>query len=116
MDIQKSEEYVNNLFEAVSLIIDKKISQINFDQTLRCYLQRNSNGFIKKDGEYLVQYGALSFYATPTGTIQDTDKIVYVLVPMGDFSQKKFIVSKESSNSSTVIIPEGSSTVIWETF
>ena len=90
-----------SLFDSVNILIEKKLEDVVYDTTIVCTIVDDSNA---KNGEYKVTDGNINYtvYA-------DTDKFlsgeqVRVQVPMGDFSQKKFILGKYvSDNNSTPI-------------
>lgn len=93
-----SNKYSDQLMQALDIAIDEKISTLQFDKTIQATVQ----SVVDLDtGEYRVKYkdGIISvFAADPKETFKQGDA-VYVTVPEGDFSNKKFISHRITNNS-----------------
>ena len=86
------------LLQAVEIVVDKKISELQYDKTIQCKIYSIVN---LDTGEYKVRYNGNIFSAfarnlTDTYKVEDS---VYVNVPEGNFSGKKVILSKTSDQS-----------------
>lgn len=90
--------FSEQLLEAFEVAMDEKISNLQFDKTIQATVQ----SVVDLDtGEYRVKYkdGIISaFAADPKETFKQGDA-VYVTVPEGDFSNKKFISHRITNNS-----------------
>lgn len=84
-------DYNEIICQAIDTIVQKRISEIRFDETIVCTIIDNKE---KDFGKYRVQYGSMIFDAYSENTKYDCDISVYVLVPKGDYTQKKIIISK----------------------
>ncbi len=78
------------LFQAIDIIVDKRLEDLYFDKTLVCTIKDDIN---KKNGQYTVSDGAISFIAYGESIYNNGDQ-VRVSVPNGDFTQTKFIEGK----------------------
>lgn len=87
-------DYNETLCQAIDIIIAQRISEVNFDRTILCTITDDS----KKDkGEYTVTDGSVTFQA-----FAETDRFyknnqVYVEIPMGDFSNRKLIIGRHTT-------------------
>lgn len=98
-------ELANTLFEAVDLITAKRLGDLEFDKTLLCTIEDNSNA---QKGEYRVTDGASSFLAYSENTKYALNEKVYVNVPNGDMGNQKIITGKyinEGSEYVTYVSP-----------
>ncbi len=86
-------DILESLFKGVDILIDKKLENVSFDSTIVCSIINNSNS---KNGEYKVSDGSVSYIAYSDQSDYKVGDQVRVSIPMGDFSQKKFIVGKYS--------------------
>lgn len=87
-----------SLLDAISIIANKSIDEASSDETIKTVVKKVIN---TSEGKYLVNYNNGDFYAykQPGSTdLYEIDEQVYVLVPKGDMSQKKFIVGKVKDN------------------
>lgn len=83
-----------SLLDAISIIATKTAEEVSSDKTIK--------GIVKKivsisEGKYLITYNDGSFYAYTESDSKKTFSVgeeVYILVPEGDMSQKKFILGK----------------------
>ena len=90
--------FSEQLLEAFEVAMDEKISNLQFDKTIQATVQSVED---LDTGEYRVKYkdGIISaFAADPKETFKQGDA-VYVTVPEGDFSNKKFISHRITNNS-----------------
>lgn len=93
--------YLESLFKGIDIILEKRLDEVSFDTTVICTITDASNS---KNGEYRVTDGSVSYKAYSDVDSYVTGQQVRVSVPMGDFSQKKFIVGKYvTDNDSTPI-------------
>lgn len=84
-------EYNEILCQAIDTIVKERLAQIKFDETISCVIVDNTE---RKKGKYRVQYGSITFDAYGENTTYDINTTVYVLIPKGDYSQKKIIICK----------------------
>lgn len=85
----QSNEIAENIFKSIDIIIQKRLEKCNFDKTISCIIEDNSEA---KSGKYLVSYGESKFYAYTESSKYLNGDSVYVLIPMGDFNENKFII------------------------
>ena len=94
-------DYLESLFKGIDIILEKRLDEVSFDTTVICTITDASNS---KNGEYRVTDGSVSYKAYSDVDSYVAGQQVRVSVPMGDFSQKKFIVGKYvTDNDSTPI-------------
>lgn len=86
-------ESIENLFQSIDTIVNARIANLPFDQTIECEVIKLAD---KSEDKYLIKYQASTFYAYSQGATYAPGDIVYVQVPQGDFTQDKFIISKRS--------------------
>ena len=80
----------NQICDAIGIIVDKKLSQANFDKTIQATIVAQGD---KTKGEYKVKYLDSSFYAyDKSGKDYSVGTQVYVLVPENDLSKVKTIL------------------------
>lgn len=84
-------DYNEIICQAVDIIVQQRLSELKFDETIICTIIDNSR---KSQGRYQVQYGSMVFEAYGENTNYDNNIQVYVLIPKGDYTQKKIIISK----------------------
>lgn len=86
-----------SIYEAIDVVVNKKNSQLQFDRTIDCVIEEVKN---LTTGEYKVRYldEAFSAYATD-GANYKVGKIVQVLIPQNDMSQRKTILGEKKNNS-----------------
>jgi len=53
-------DYIDSIFDGVSILIDKKLENIAYDTTIVCTITDNTD---KKNGKYRVTDGSVSFIA-----------------------------------------------------
>ena len=81
----------NAIVEAIQIIADKKISQANFDKTIKGLIYNVVDSTI---GKYQVKYQDSIFqaYATSSKITYEKNQQVSVLIPGNDFSRTKTII------------------------
>lgn len=84
-------DYNEIICQAIDTIVQQRISQIKFDETIVCIVIDNAR---REQGRYTVQYGSMVFEAYGENTTYEKNTQVYVLIPKGDYTQKKIIISK----------------------
>ena len=84
-------EMLDNVFQAIDTIVQKRISGLNFDKTLTCQI---INIDTRDKGEYIVTDGSSTFKAYSEKTNYSLNSWVYVTIPNGDFNEKKLIAGK----------------------
>lgn len=86
-----------NLFEAVNLLIDKKLSEVTFDTTLICEVIE-TNLFNKS--EHIVKNNSMTFkaYSLNEETYFKGSK-VYVTIPQGNYNLKKIILGEAKTDT-----------------
>ena len=90
-------ENIENLFQSIDTIVNARIANLPYDQTIECEIIKKEN-----DDKYLVQYQASTFTAISKESFEPKD-IVYVQIPQGDFTQDKFIINKKQKEEIKVI-------------
>ena len=92
-------DLTQSLLKAISIIADKTIEEVSSDKTIKGTIKQVVS---TSEGKYLVNYNDGDFYAyvqTSSNTIYRTGEQVYILIPEGDMSQRKFIVGKVDENN-----------------
>lgn len=85
-------EITNQLFEAIQTIVNESIRHLPYDRTVVASIVANGN---KEYGEYQVKTRKGStFLAYSDDNSYKVNDEVYVLIPSGDYSERKFILSK----------------------
>ena len=87
-------EYLDSLFEGMTILIDKKIEEISFDTTIVCTITDDSNS---KNGVYQVSNGSSVFNAYSDVDNYKKGVQVRVNIPEGDYAKQKYIVGKYAS-------------------
>ena len=91
-----STDYSKNLFSAIDIITDKKMRELALDRTIKCLIVRSGYGT-----EIEVSHQGQKFIAYSSGGVTyQKNQVVYVLIPQGDMSNKKFIIEQTSSSGS----------------
>lgn len=86
----QSEEYVENMCQAIDVIVKKAISNLPFNITLTCYIEKE----IEVGQKYLVKSLNETFKVLSNGTKYEIGDKVYVLVPNNDYTKTKIIIGK----------------------
>ena len=89
-------DYVESLFKSVDILINRRLEDIAYDTTLICTVIDASNS---KNGQYRVTDGSVTYTAYSDQSNYKVGDQVRLTVPMGDFSQKKFITGKYVSDN-----------------
>ena len=80
------------ILSAVDTLVNNRIDKIEADKTVTATIVQCTNSLTN---EYKVSYnGGMMFAYAQDGTSYSQNATVYVLVPQGDFTQKKTIISK----------------------
>ena len=103
---QTANDYVKSLFESIDTIINVRLDSISYDTTIICTVVDDSD---RKNGEYKVTDGSIPYLVySDVDTYRKGDQ-VRVTVPMGDYTQQKFITGKytkdNKSNPITYVSP-----------
>lgn len=93
-------EITNELFEAINIIVRENIRNLPYDRTIVATIINNKE---KEYGIYQVRTGKGSIFTaySENGNYELNDS-VYVLIPSGDYSEKKFILSKYNSGQELI--------------
>ena len=88
-----------NIAKAMDVLISKRLGSLAMDQTIIAEITEVVNS---AKGHYKIRYQnvIVDVYSENTDKIYKNGDIVYVKVPNGDFSAKKIIEGKASSNAS----------------
>lgn len=89
------------LFEAMTILIDKKLESVKFDETIRATIEDISNA---DSGEYIVTTGSAKFKAYSTETKYKKDDAVLVTIPQGNYDNQKIIIGKQVDDMNTPMI------------
>ena len=86
------------ILDAIQIITDKSIQQLKFDKTIQAEVIKQEDA---ASGKYKVQYNGDSFsaFANDLTYTYDVGDRVFVKIPEGDFSNKKFIENKVSTKT-----------------
>lgn len=93
-----SNKYAEQIFNAIEIIANKKISGLKYDKTIKGKIVQIVN---LNTGEYRVEYsgGIFLAYSQDLTKKYKVNDEVYVNIPEGDYSGRKLIVSKASDQS-----------------
>ena len=94
-------DYAETLFEAVDVLVDKKIESVKFDETITATIVDASDA---KSGKYLVSNGSAKFVAYSTVTNYRERDSVLVTIPQGNYDNQKIIVSKVLENENAPLV------------
>lgn len=86
------------LLQAIDIVAEQKLTQLKFDKTIQATIY----SIVDVDnGEYKVKYSGniFSAYSSDTTKTYKANDEVYVTVPEGNFSSRKLITSKVTSDS-----------------
>ena len=86
-----SEQYIENILQATSILTQQAIKNANFDKTIQAVIIQCTDPTI---GKYKVQYqdGYWYAYSGSTQVSYSSGSSVYILVPNGDMSKDKTIL------------------------
>lgn len=79
------------LLQAMRIVAKAEVDKVNFDKTIICTIKDNSNA---ENGEYYVTDGSSSFYAYTEITTYTVGTQVYVMIPEGNYENRKLIMGK----------------------
>ena len=79
----QQKDIANTLFEAIDILVDKKIEGVQFDKTITATITDASNA---ANGEYIVSDGSVKFKAYCNNTKYRQNEQVMVTIPQGDFN------------------------------
>ena len=91
-------DLTKSLLKAISIIADKTVEEVSSDKTIKVTIKKVIS---TSEGKYLVNYNSGDFYVYVQSGSTDLYQIgeqVYVLVPEGDMSQKKFILGRANDD------------------
>ena len=88
--------YNDILCQAIDTIVQQRISNLSFDQTIICTIVDDTDA---KNGHYVVTDKSVRFDAYSENTEYVTDDDVYVTIPKGDYNQTKVILSKYTADN-----------------
>lgn len=83
------------LLQAMRIVAKAEVDKVNFDKTIICTIKDNSNA---ENGEYYVTDGSSSFYAYTEVTTYTVGTQVYVMIPEGNYDNRKLIMGKYLSS------------------
>ena len=86
----RSEEYCENIFQAIDVIVKKHLENLPFNITLTCKIEKEIEAY----KTYQVSSSSSCFIVKSNNIKYEIGDIVYVLVPNNDFSQDKIIIGK----------------------
>ena len=94
-------DFIENLFEATQTIVDKAISDLQFDKTVKAVIIDDSDA---SSGVYTVLEGTATYDAYTENTSFVKDDVVYVTIPNSDYSQQKIITGKVVTKTEPFIV------------
>ena len=83
-----------SLLDAISIIADRSAEEVFSDTTIKVIVKKVVSA---SEGKYLVNYNNGDFYVyTQSGSkdVYEVNEQIYILIPEGDMSQKKFIIGR----------------------
>ena len=102
-------DYNEILCQAIDTIVTHRLKEVVYDKTIICEIVNDTD---KDIGHYIVTDGTIKFDAYSESTRYKNKDQVYVIIPQGDFSQQKIILSKytvdNKNNPITYVAPLGS--------
>ena len=84
-------DYNEIICQAIDTIVKQRLSTVNFNSTITGIIVDNSE---RDKGKYKIQYGSMTFDAYSENLMYDNNTDVQVLIPNGDYSSQKIILSK----------------------
>lgn len=90
-------EALENLFKAIDIITQERLTGLGYDKTIKATIVDDSNA---DKGEYIVSDGSSKFTAY-SDVKYSVDTVVYVIIPQGDYDNTKLIVGKYTDKNST---------------
>ena len=102
----------NNILSAMDIIVDKAINSLKFDKTIIATIIKIEN---EETGEYRANYegGQFKIYSEGDIIYKEGDS-VYVTIPEGDYSNKKFITGRALKETNTEALVNLTNTLIYD--
>lgn len=94
-------DYAETLFQAMEVLIDKKIETVKFDETISAIITDASKA---STGQYTVIANGASFIAYSTVTTYKKNDAVMVTIPQGNYQNQKMIIGKQVDSSDTPLV------------
>ena len=94
-------DYAETLFEAVEVLINKKIEAVKFDETINATIVDASKA---AQGQYTVSVDGATFTAYSSEIGYKKNDAVMVTIPQGNYDNQKLIIGKAVDNNNTPII------------
>lgn len=90
-------EAMENLFQAIDIITQERLSNLGYDKTIKATIIDDSKA---AQGTYELEYGANNIFTAhcDASMVYKTGMVVYVIIPQGDWNNDKLIVGKYSNN------------------
>lgn len=100
----KSGKIAENIFNAIDVIVDKKLREASYDRTIVGKVIKIES---EEYGRYEIQYQSASFTALSIGSEKyNENDFVYILVPTNDLSRDKYILGLSNSRRRASSISE----------
>ena len=91
-------DYSEILLEAVDILVKDRLDKISFDKTVKCEIIDDTS---KSEGKYIVIENNAKMEAyCETADKYSVGDFVYVMIPQGDYTKKKIIISKYTDDNS----------------
>lgn len=84
-------DIADNLFQAIEILINKRINEIAFDKSIIAIVEDDTDGY---KGKYIVNNGSSSFVAFGTENAYKINDSVMVTIPEGNYDNQKIIIGK----------------------
>ena len=94
-------DYAETLLQAVEILINKKIEEVKFDETINATVVDDSKA---DNGEYIVETEGAKFTAYSTEVKYKVNDSVLVTIPQGNYENQKIIVGKRVNNLDTPLV------------
>lgn len=94
-------DYADIMFDAVSVLIDKKIDAVKFDQTINATIVDATRA---EEGVYVVSTGNAKFTAYSTEVEYKNNDAVLVMIPQGNYDNQKMIIGKQVDDTNTPLV------------
>lgn len=91
-------DYLEQLFQGVDILIERKLKDVSFDTTIICTVTDASDS---KNGRYQVTDGTIRFEAYSDNDKYKVNDQVRVSIARGDYTDKKYIIGKYVSDNNT---------------
>ena len=94
-------DYAETLFQAIDLLVNKRIESVKFDETIDAVVVDASKA---SSGQYVVSTGNAKFVAYSLETTYKKNDAVMVTIPQGNYDNQKMIIGKAVDNTNTPMI------------